>query len=404
MRKRYLGTDVLQAARSRIEWVFDTFPKIYLSFSGGKDSTLMMHLVAEEARRRHQKIGCMFIDWEAQFTATIDHVQVMYDMYRDCLDPYWITLPMLTVNSVSNYEPEWISWEHGKEELWVRARPDHSISDESQFPFYYYPMTFEEFVPAFGNWYADGELCAAFVGIRTRESLNRWRSVMGGKKTCYDGRQYTTRYSDTLYNAYPIYDWSASDIWGYHGKNPDKPYSRLYDLMHMSGVPMHSMRVCEPFGTEARQGLHLYHAIEPETWSKLVSRVSGANTGAMYGESRKSKGVFGVDAIVLKDGDTYQQLAYRLLDSLPTKTADHYKNKIAVYLRYLQTHGYPEGIPDTAHGDTGSQDIPSWRRICKVIMRGDYWCRGLSFSPTKTAAYDDYCNLMKIRREKWNLI
>lgn len=39
MKKRYLGQNVLDAARSRIKWVFDTFPKIYISFSGGKDST-----------------------------------------------------------------------------------------------------------------------------------------------------------------------------------------------------------------------------------------------------------------------------------------------------------------------------------------------------------------------------
>lgn len=404
MKKRYIGTDVLQAARSRIKWVFDTFPKIYISFSGGKDSTVMMHLVAEEARARNQKIGCMFIDWEAQFTATIDHVQAMFNQYQDCLDPYWITLPMTTENSVSNFEPEWVSWERGKEALWVRNRPDHSISDETRFPFYYYPMTFEEFIPAFGDWYAAGELCAAFVGIRTQESMNRWRSILGGKKTCYQNRWYTTRCTDTLYNIYPIYDWTTSDIWRYHGKNKDRCYNVLYDLMHMSGASQQAMRVCEPFGTEARQGLHLYHIIEPDTWSKLVARVSGANIGAMYGDSSRSRGVFGVDTFVLKDGDTYQQLAHRLLISLPEKTATHYKNKIAVYLRYLQSHGYPDGIPDTTKGDTGTHDIPSWRRICKIIMKGDYWCSGLSFSPTKTSAYNDYCKLMKKRREQWQLI
>ena len=36
--KRPLDIDVLQAARERIAWVFDSFPKIYLSGPSGKDS------------------------------------------------------------------------------------------------------------------------------------------------------------------------------------------------------------------------------------------------------------------------------------------------------------------------------------------------------------------------------
>ena len=26
---------------------------------------------------------------------------------------------------------------------------------------------------------------------------------------------------------------------------------------------------------------------------------------------------------------------------------------------------------------------PSWRRICKTLLKNDYWCKGLSFSQTK---------------------
>ncbi|EAA2780639.1 phosphoadenosine phosphosulfate reductase, partial [Salmonella enterica] len=45
-RKIPLGTDVLTAARQRIADTFDQFKRICLSFSGGKDSTVMLHLVA----------------------------------------------------------------------------------------------------------------------------------------------------------------------------------------------------------------------------------------------------------------------------------------------------------------------------------------------------------------------
>ena len=52
MPKRPLDMDVLTAARQRISWTFDHFPRVYVSFSAGKDSTVMLHLVADEARAR----------------------------------------------------------------------------------------------------------------------------------------------------------------------------------------------------------------------------------------------------------------------------------------------------------------------------------------------------------------
>ena len=60
--KRMLGVSVLEAARQRIAWVFDNFPRIYLSFSGGKDSTVMLHLVMDEAIKRDRTIGVLFVD------------------------------------------------------------------------------------------------------------------------------------------------------------------------------------------------------------------------------------------------------------------------------------------------------------------------------------------------------
>ncbi|EJV3669736.1 phosphoadenosine phosphosulfate reductase, partial [Escherichia coli] len=53
--------DVFDAAMERIEWVFDTFSSVCLSFSGGKDSTVLFHLMANIARRKKRRFSVLFV-------------------------------------------------------------------------------------------------------------------------------------------------------------------------------------------------------------------------------------------------------------------------------------------------------------------------------------------------------
>ena len=397
--RRMLGINVLEAARERISWTFDNFPKIYLSFSGGKDSTVMLHLVMAEAIKRDKKIGVLFVDLEGQYKLTIDHIQECYDLYADNIEPYWVALPIHLRNAVSMYQPQWKCWDRDCKDDWVRQAPEMAIQDEDVFPFFRDGMEFEEFVPDFGHWYSQGKLTACFVGIRTRESLNRWRTIAAGKKTCMDGKTYTTWCSKALYNIYPIYDWHASDIWTYHGKYPDLPYNHLYDRMHQAGLTLHQMRICQPYGDDQRKGLWLFQIIEPETWAKVVARVSGANQGALYAQN--SGNIQGVGKITLPEGHTWESFSMLILESMPEATCEHYKNKIAVFLKWYHDRGYPNGIPD--EGDM-TKGAPSWKRICKALLRNDYWCKGLSFTQTKPDAYAKYQKIMKKRRQTWKLI
>lgn len=399
MAKRPLGIDVLTAARGRIARVFDDFPRIYVSFSGGKDSTVLLHLVMEEAVRRGRKVGLLFLDWECQFAITIDHVRRMYQLYAEHVEPYWIALPIRTWNGCSQFEAQWTAWDPAKRDLWVRQPDAMSITDPDVFPFYTPSMMFEEFMPAFGEWYGGGKLTASLVGIRTAESLNRFRTLVRDKQT-FDGLQWTTYMAKGVYSAYPIYDWTAEDDWTYIAR-AGKPYNTLYDRMHQAGLSIHQMRIDEPFGDTQRKGLWLYHVIEPETWARMTARVAGANTGELY--AGEAGNVLGNLKVSLPAGHTWQSFAALLLDTMPPTTGEHYRNKIAVYLRWYQVRGFPDGLPDCQEDDTGAKDVPSWRRICKVLLRNDYWCRGLSFSPTKTQAYERYCKIMKKRRQSWNL-
>lgn len=402
--KQYLTLNVLDAARERIAWTFDVFPRIYVSFSGGKDSTVMLHLVMTEAIRRGRKVGVLFVDLEGQYKLTIDHIQQCYDMYADHIEPFWCCLPIALRNAVSVFEPKWCAWQPGREADWIRQPPPMAITNHKQFPFFRYnakrPMEFEEFVPAFGEWYAQWKLTACFVGIRTSESLNRWRTIAGhGRK--FEGRNWCGHVLKSLWNVYPIYDWTEPDLWAYHGKT-HLPYNRLYDRMHQAGLTLHQMRICQPYGDDQRRGLWLFHIIEPETWARVVARVSGANQGALYAGKRGN--ILGNNTIELPEGHTWHSFADLLLATMPPPMAEHYKNKIAHFIHWYEDKGYPDGIPDAADPELErAQKAPSWRRICKTLLRNDYWCKHIGFEMQKGTAHQEYLKRMTQRRNQWNI-
>ncbi len=398
-RKKGLGCDVLTAARARVARVFDDFERIYVSFSAGKDSTVMLHLVMAEARKRGRKVGLFLVDLEAQYRLTMEHAEAMFEHYAEWVEAFWVAVPLKLRNAVSQFEPQWCCWEPGREGDWVRQPPRRAITDPARFPFYGGRMEFEEFVAAFGEWYADGRRCACFVGIRSDESLNRWRTIATNKKERHAGLGWTTRVSGHVVNAYPLYDWKTQDIWIYHGKTGE-PYNRLYDYMHRAGLTIHQARICQPYGDDQRRGLWLYHLIEPETWGRVVARVAGANQGALY--VQEAGNVMGNMRITKPEGHTWESFARMMLDSMPPATAEHFRNKIAVFLKWYEKRGYPEGIPDA--GPVTTKALPSWQRICKALLRNDYWCKGLSFAQHSTEGYEKYKNMMKKRREEWQLI
>lgn len=396
--KVYSEQSVLDAARERISLAFDECPRVYVSFSGGKDSTVMLHLVMDEAKKRGRKVGVLLIDLEAQYTATMEHVETMLKLYEEHAEVHWVCLPMLLRNAVTQYEPRWCCWDPDARPAWVREFPTHPgvVSDTAFYPFFVPRMEFEEFMVLFGVWYSQGERTAAFVGIRADESLNRFRAVASAEKEMLKDWRWTTLVEENLYNVYPIYDWRTRDIWIYHAKHRGRPHNRLYDMMHLAGLTIHQMRICQPYGDDQRRGLWLYHLIEPQTWARVVARVNGANSGALYiGETGN---VTGYQRISKPPGHTWESFCNLLLASLPESTRLHYEEKFKVFLRGWKGRGYTDGIPDEAPRVLEEKHwAPSWRRTCKVLLRNDWWCKGLGLQQPKSKAYQEYLHL---RRER----
>ena len=414
-RKVYLNQNVYDAAQERIKFIFDEFERVCVSFSGGKDSTVVLNLAIDEARKRGRKVDATFIDLEAFYQLTIDHVQRMFEDNRDVVRPTWICLPMESNNSLSAHEPTWIWWESGRENIWVRPMPQNEWVvniDNQRFPFYdpNKIITFERFVVDYNDYLAADQKTAVLLGLRTDESLNRFRAIVADK-TKYKGRHYSTK-AGRAWSFSPIYDWHVSDIWTYTAKY-NKPYNKLYDLFYRAGVPISEMRVDEPFGNEAKAGLNMFRVIEPKTWARVVNRVSGANFGNIYANTKALNG-----QVTLPPGHTWKSFCKFLLSTLPADTAANYRNRFIKFIRYWNKKGCPMrddfiGELENRHPDavvnthefskrgTGDKevvrftkildehpidrktDLLTWRRMCMCILKNDYSCRGLSFSINK---------------------
>jgi predicted phosphoadenosine phosphosulfate sulfurtransferase len=172
--------------------------------------------------------------------------------------------------------------------------------------------------------------------------------------------------------------------------------------MSQAGLSIHQQRICEPYGPDQRKGLWLFHVIEPDTWAKVVARVNGANQGALY--AKENGNILGRLKVTRPEGKTWKEFVQILLETMPPILSEHYRNKIAVFLRWYQTRGYPEDILDEAPGDlSANYQVPSWRRVCKMLLRNDYWCRDLNFSQTKSHALQAYQERMAKRRNEWDL-
>jgi predicted phosphoadenosine phosphosulfate sulfurtransferase len=230
----YKEVNVYDAAVERIEYIFKHFKKIYVSFSGGKDSGVMLNLVIQHIRKNNiqTKVGVMVMDNEANYTYSTDFMHRIIKQNLDILDVYWCCLPITLPCTVSSYATEWQCWGVEDESKWIRPMSKESYIVNMQnhkFDFFEENMPYDEFWDKFGDWYGQGEKTACLIGIRTDESLNRYRAILNERKGMHGGKSWTKKNTKYVYNCYPIYDWRTDDIWIANGKF-EWDYNKLYDI------------------------------------------------------------------------------------------------------------------------------------------------------------------------------
>ena len=418
MVREYLEQNVYEALRKRLKFIFEEFDNIYVSFSGGKDSGLLLNLVLDY-RKEHfpeKRIGVFHQDFEAQYTVTTEYVKRTFERLKKepGVELYWVCLPMATRTAVGSYEMYWYPWDDKKQESWVRELPKGKYvihMGNNPMTTYRYRMHQEDLAKQFGRWYRmshENKNTVCLLGMRASESLQRYSGFLN-KKYGYHGECWISRTFKDVWCASPMYDWSLEDVW--HANCIfDYDYNRLYDLYYKAGLKVSQMRVASPFNDYSKDSLNLYRVIDPEIWVKLVGRVQGANFAAIYGKTK----AMGYRNVTLPEGHTWKSYTQFLLDTLPARLRNNYVKKFNTSIKFwhetgggldeetiqeLLEHGYHirrngvsnytlnrksrivfiGKIPDHTDDIKSTKDIPSWKRMCYCILKNDHTCRFMGF-------------------------
>jgi len=307
--------NVFEASTERIKYIFDEFDNVYVSFSGGKDSGVLLNLCIDFIRKNKldRKIGVFHMDYEAQYTNTTKYVDKVLSENSDIIEVFRVCVPFKVSTCTSMYQNYWRPWDEEKRDIWVSDLPANCYTKDD-FDFYTPEMWDYEFQERFSMWLhkrSGAKKTACLIGIRTQESFHRWKAIYAERSGRYNDVLYSTSIYKNVFNFYPIFDWITEDIWTANAQN-GWSYNALYDLFYQAGVPLCDMRVASPFLSTAQDSLKLYRVIEPNTWGKLIGRVNGVNFTGIYGGTT----AMGWKSIKLPSGHTWKSYMEFLLKTL----------------------------------------------------------------------------------------
>lgn len=385
MAKIYTNQNVLEAAFERLEYIFNEFDNVYFSVSGGKDSSVMVQLADLVAQRMNRKFDVMFLDQEAIYKSTEDEINRIKKL-KSIDEFYHICVPFYEDNAVSVFQTQWLMWNPEEEHKWVREKTEKPYNN-IEFWGDYYDENPDIFMENFGRWYRDkkGGKVAVGVGIRTDESLNRFRAI-AFKKNMYKGLNWTTPTAKDVYNFYPIYDWRTEDVWGAIFKY-NFSYNEFYEKMYKMGKSIHEMRICQPYGHDQKTGLNQFAEIEAETWHKVVDRVGGANFGNIYAKTT----LLGHNGTSKPDHMTWEEYAVFILESLSLyspELTDHYVRKIRILMEYYKKEEKKDSIEwvdEASAKDIRENELNwyNWKRIARALEKNDFELRSCSYGLTR---------------------
>lgn len=271
MIKIFSDTDVLTAAKQRIRNVFSGQRKICIAFSAGKDSLVMSHIVWSMIKSGEidgSKLVVVFIDEEGLYPSMVKNAMLWKSNFESVgVEFRWYCLPFKQVCTIDHLSAEesWITWEPGKEKVWIRDMPPFAIKSHPVLK-YAGQMNYQTFMDkAYSNY-------CTLIGCRTDESIQRLRAIGSIDPTKPHKRFY------------PIYDWDDSDVW-YYIKQNNLYFPEIYIRLYEAGVARRNLRLSAFFGDCTTQGLRWIAETDPALWERIERREPNAYLAMLYWDS-----------------------------------------------------------------------------------------------------------------------
>jgi len=273
LKKLESRVNVLEAAKTRIKNLFATGIKVYLSFSCGKDSLCMASITYDlivQGEIDRSQLTVIFVDEEGLYRSMVDAAMRWYQKFTSIGVPFlWLCLPLKQVSVLDHLSASesWITWEPGKEDVWIRQPPAFAVRS--------HPclkrageMNYQTFCK---KAFSDG---MQMIGLRTAESLTRLQCV---------SRADMSRPSPGG-SFYPIYDWKDSDVWLYI-KERRLEFPEIYLRLYEAGVSKSQLRLCAFFGDCGTQGLRWIAETDNALWQRIEQREPNAYLVLLYWDS-----------------------------------------------------------------------------------------------------------------------
>lgn len=382
LKKDYKDYTCVEGAKRRIKYLYDSYDKVIVNFSGGKDSTAMLYVTIEVARELGKlPVECVYIDHEAEGLGTIQLLEDIDAMEE--VDLKWYAVPFSLRNAGSMYSPKWFPWHPEEKDLWVRDLPKQAITEVEGHVFrtdqnYIHPdglpfranavkdcLDFGAMVDLHrDNYIKKGVTAISLVGIRAQESMARYTIMTRKKNECYLSS------SDSI--AYPIYDWNATDVWKYI-RDSGLPYNTEYDTMNkgVNYMKLNKQRVGSIFAEESLRTLDHWREYYGKYWHKLLERAEGIKTAWRY----CNHGLYTGTNIEKEAHVKWSEYTLALLSKMSPETRKLVKKSMSKIVTWHKNQtDYP--IAESEKDSCPLTGI-SWEFLARIAIRGDSKARNL---------------------------
>ena len=263
-RRLFVDTNVVDAARARLRHVYDIADTVCIQFSGGKDSSAVLHLAREIHEERDLgPVKVIFRDEEFLSPAVERHVTEVSNY--DWVDMEWYCLPIAQEVWTLGLREPILLWDKDREKdgTLYRPIPEGAITAES---FGLDPN--ESIDKPIDHYTMQGKVGMTYfvTGVRAQESMVRYRSVVQKLNENYINRPYRLSKAIPMRFAKVIYDWGVNDVFKYL-YDIDASYCDFYDYAALSGA---NQRVGVPLHSVAARRLEDVVWTEPEFFDGLI--------------------------------------------------------------------------------------------------------------------------------------